>query len=249
MNPLANPAIAWFVAALAYLALQPLWGYLGVWASGWTGRPSAWVAAVRREPLASRLRAAGQLLYSLALPYVALLLGLADARRLGLAGVPRWPQLPVGALVGLGSVLLLAWSWGRLGADSYHRSGHPRFFLVEWGAARTPWGWAQLMVEVLCLQVSWAFVRGAAVRLFGLYAGVFVGLALAAAAWLLRPGRPGGLAEPEPRAKALLNAGLAVITGLVFLYAENLWLCLVVHAAGLLAAALAAGRAYAGDAA
>ena len=240
-----NPGLPWFAVSLLYVALQPLWGLAAAWAAGWSGRSRALLAAVRREPYGSWLQILGRALYSLVLPYGALLLGLADARRLGLAGLPYWPQLPVGALVGLAGVALLAWSWGRVAAVSYRSSGRHRLFQAEWQAFHTPWGWAMLVLEVICLQMSWALVRGAATRLFGLYAGVFLGLALPAAAWLLRPGRAAGLAEPEPRAKALLIAGLAIVTALAFLYGENLWLCAAVHGLGLVAATLAAGRAYA----
>jgi hypothetical protein len=183
--------------------------------------------------------------YSLGIPYAALLLGVADARRLGVAGLPRWPQLPMGAMVGLIGVLYLTWSWRRTASAMFRRGSHQRLLYREWDSFHAPGGWAYVLLDALCLQASWAFVRGAAVAVLGLYPGVFIGLALVGMAWVLRPGMPESLAQPNARASALLTAGLAVVTALVFLYAENLWLCTLVHAAGYLGATLGASSVYA----
>jgi hypothetical protein len=245
LGSLANRGDVWLAVTVLYLLLQPAWGFFGLWATGWTGRPGAWLAALNREPHLTRLRVGGQIVYALGIPYAALLLGVADARRLGVAALPWWPHLLFGTLVGLGGILLLAWLWGRMSAACYRRGSQHRLLLSEWQAFRTPWGWVDLVFEAFCLQASWAFVRGGAIAVLGLYSGVFAGLALVAVAWLLRPGSAAILADPDVRARGLLTAGLAVVTALVFLYAENLWLCGLVHALGYLSASLAAGRAYA----
>ncbi len=245
MIPLANMGYAWLAVTFLYLALQPGWDYFRRWSATWPGRLGAWVGALRESAAAPWLALIGRLIYSLGVPYAALLLGVADARRLGLAGLPGWPQSIAGALGGLAGVGLLAWIWGRVAAVSYRRGSRRRLFAAEWQAFRTPWGWVSFLLEVVSLQMSWAFVRGAAIRLAGLYAGVFLGLALLAATWLLRPRRLESLDSPEARAEVLLTGGLALVTSLVFLYAENLWLCGLVHGLGLIAATLAAGRAYA----
>lgn len=245
MIPLANTGYVWLGATVLYLALQPGWDYFRRWSATWAGRPGAWAKALAASRVAPWLALAGRLAYALGVPYLALLLGVADARRMGLAGLPGWPHLLVGTAAGVAGVGLLAWSWGRTAAVSYRRGSRRRLFAAEWQAFRTPGGWVFFLAEVVCLQMSWAFVRGAAIHLVGLYAGVFLGLALLAATWLLRPGRLEGLAGPEERADAFLTGGLALVTFLVFFYAENLWLCALVHGLGLAAAILAAGRAYA----
>ncbi len=245
MIPLATMGYVWLGTTVLYLALQPGCDYVGRWLAGWGGRPGVWARGLGASRIAPWLALAARLTYCLGVPYAALLLGVADARRMGLAGLPGWPHLLVGTGAGLVGVGLLAWSWGRVAAVSYRRGSRRRLFAAEWQALRTPWGWVSFLAEVVCLQMSWAFVRGAAIRLAGLYAGVFLGLALLAATWLLRPGRLEGLSGPEERADAFLTGGLALITALVFLYAESLWLCALVHGLGLAAATLAAGRAYA----
>lgn len=244
MIPLADSGVAWLIACLIYLAVVPAWDYLARWARRWQGRPGRWAAAVRAWRGLPAAAVAARLVYCLGVPYAALLLGVADARRMGVAGLPLWPHLPVGAVAGLAGVGLLAWSWGRVAALAYRR-GRQRLLSAEWQAVHTPWGWVWLVLDVLCLQMSWAFVRGAAIRFVGLYAGVFLGLALLGGTWLLRPGRLEGLGEIQARAASFLTAGLALVTSLVFLYAENLWLCGLVHGLGLAAAALAAGRVHA----
>ena len=242
LNPLANAGIRWFAIALLYLAVQPAWDLLGRWMAGWRGRVGAGIAALEGASCAEALRAAGWLVYRVGVPYVALLLGLADAQYLGLAGLTWWPALPLGAAVGLGSVLLLIWSWGRVAPVLYQRRARRRLFLAERRALRTSWGWVLLIVEAVGLQASWAFVRGGAISVAGLYPGVFLGLALVAGVWLLRPGHLAALANPDCRAQALLTGELALISGLVFLYSENLWLCILMHILGLTGAVFAGGR-------
>ena len=245
MNPLANAGVAWLAAALLDLAAQPGWDYLRAWALTWPGRPGAWRAALCRAPHARWLAAGGWLVYCLGIPYAALLLGLADTRSLGLGGLVWWPRFPLGATVGLVGVGALAGLWGRLGLVSYRRAARRRILLQEWRALRVPWGWVPALLQALCLEASWAFARGGAVRALGLYPGVFAGLLATLTAWLARPSRRARLADAEARSSELLVAALMVLSALVFLYAENLWLCLAIHALGRLAATLAAGRAFA----
>lgn len=240
--------MVWLAAAAVYLALPLAWDYLVRWAATWTGQPGLWARAMRGRRVAPYLQGMGRFLYYLAIPYAALLLGVADARRLGLAAMPRWPEMPTGTLTGLGGVALLAWLWRRLALASYRRPARPRLLLPQWRLLQTPSGWAQLVGQILCLQVSWAFVRGVAIWWLGLYPGVFVGLALTGVAWILRPSTRTALADPGTRASALLTAHLALLSALVYVYAENLWLCAIVHSLGLLGATLATDRAHAGAA-
>lgn len=245
MISLAEAGTVWLAAVAVYLVLPLAWDYLVRWAATWAGRPGLWARAVRGWRGAPYLQGMGQLLYYLAIPYAALLSGVADARRLGLAGMPRWPEMPAGMLTGLGGVVLVAWLWRRLASACYRRSARPYLLLPQRRLLQTPLGWAQLVGQVLCLQVSWAFVRGVAIWWLGLYPGVFVGLGLTGAAWILRPSTRKALADASTRPGALLAAHLALLSALVFLYAENLWLCAAIHCLGFLGATLASGRAHA----
>lgn len=231
-----NRQYTWLALAGAYLALQPLWDIFLGRLERQGGRLASHLG---------RLEMGALLVYLLGVPYAALLTGTADARQLGLASPSGWSALAVGAGVGVAGSLMLAWTWGRASRVSYQHNSRRRALFSEWQALHTPWGWVPLLLQVLCLQSSWAFVRGAAVSALGLYEGVFVGLALSGLAWLLRPGRRTNLLDPDTRPSDLLLVGLALVTALVYLYSESLWLCTTVHVVGLLAATAAAGRAYA----
>lgn len=235
MSSLADAEVIWLALTAVYLVIPPAWDRLAPW----------YERRVGREPLRTWLGILGQIVYALGIPYMALLLGVADVRRLGLAGLPGWPAAVAGGLVGLLGVLYLAWSWGRIASAAFRRGKRQYLLSGEWQALQTPQGWARLVLDALCRQGSWAFVRGAVIAIVGLYPGVFVGPVLVGAAWLLRPGRPESFLAAEPRARTLLTIGLAVVTAPVFLYAESLWLCALVHALGFAAAVLSAGRAYA----
>ncbi len=231
-----NREFTWLALALGYLALQPLWDIV---AGGLERRGG------RLAPHLERVQTGVLLVYLLFVPYGALLLGVADARLMGLAPLDGWPTLAKGALVGLVGVLALAWTWGWSARVSFQHNSRRQALLEEWRALHTPLGWVPLLLQVLCLQSSWAFVRGAAIHALGLYNGVFAGLALTGIAWLLRPGRRASLLSAETCPSDLLLAGLALISALVFLFSENLWLSMAIHGLGLLAATSAAGRAYA----
>ncbi|MGQ9682655.1 MAG: hypothetical protein ACUVX9_08985 [Anaerolineae bacterium] len=234
----------WVGLALAYLLIPVAWAYLAVWSRSWPARLIGWLEPLRREPNAAALQVLGRTVYAIGVPYAALLWGIADARRLGLAGFPLWPQLPLGAALTLVGVGYIYWSWRRAATVVYQRSSHHRLLSTHWEALQAPWGSAHLLFDVLCLQLSWAFVRGACIWWLGLYPGVFVSLAVLAAGRLAYPGGIAPLQEPEPRARGLLVGQLAILTALVFLYSENLWLSMVAHGTGLAAATLAAGRGW-----
>lgn len=239
MSGSVPPGMIWVGLALVYLLLPLAWAYLMRWARRWQR-----FAAFLRGPHGTVLRATVRLVYSLGIPYGALLAGIADARRLGIVGFPRWPQLPAGALAILVGVLYLMWSWHRLATAIHRRSGHRRLLAATWQSLHVPWGWTYLLFDIICLQVRWAFVRGAAVWLLGLYPGVFVALAIEAGAWLAAPESIASLQDPARRAQSLLLAQMAILVALVFLLSENLWLCLLMHGVGVIGAALAAGRGW-----
>jgi hypothetical protein len=134
--------------------------------------------------------------FYLGIPYLALggwpqppfsaLLSPEDMGLVGLGG--RWPVTrwlgAVGAGLGFGLVafvfLLLAWANANRRADSAPPDGVRLRFPPQ------PW-WA-ILIDVLYLEVHWAFYRGAlAVVLGDVYAGVLLGLGLVYLEWSLNP--------------------------------------------------------------
>jgi hypothetical protein len=217
------PLLAWVwgSAGVYVLATQALW----LAKSSWRSPHRRWLVQV------------GRLLFYLAIPYLALggwprqpYRGLLSLEELGIVGlgaawpVTRWLEA-VGLGLAWGSVallfLLLAWRTANRGAGG-----------VWLGFSRRPW-WA-LVVDVLYLEVHWAFYRsGMAVALghgdSNLYAGVFLGLGLVYLEWSLNPYWRQGWRRESQAAVRWLRAALALIIAVLFLISRNLWVCLGVH--------------------
>jgi hypothetical protein len=221
---------------------SPLWFWLlgSVLAYGlatnalWILRSRDWLPAPYTEGLVQIAR----FLFYLGIPYLALggwprqpFQGLLLPGDMGLVGIGgRWPPNrwleAAGTAIGFGllACLLLALAWalanrqGRAGMDA------PRFRFP-----RRPW-WI-IPIDTLYLQVHWAFYRAAlAVLLEDLYKGVFLGLGLVYLEWSLNPYWRRGWRAGTQAAAQWLQAALALVTALIFLYTRNAWLCLGVHA-------------------
>ncbi len=219
---LASIAVwVWGSAGVYVVATHALWLMRGSW------RSTHWRWLVQL----------GRFLFFLAIPYLALggwprqpyrgLLSLEDMGivRLDAAWpVTRWLEaVSLGVAWGLVALLLLLLAVRMANRDD---GG------VWLGFSRRPW-WV-LVVDVLYLEMHWAFYRaGMAVALgqgdSNLYAGVFAGLGLVYLEWGLNPfWRRGWRREPQAGVR-WLRAALALIATLLFLYTRNLWVCLGVH--------------------
>jgi hypothetical protein len=76
-------------------------------------------------------------------------------------------------------------------------------------------------------EAHWAFYRNAPILAAGTYWGVWIGLALAALEAALNPAWRRGLADPQRAPAQLMRAALAVVSSVLFLLTENLWLALI----------------------
>ncbi|MFN2186964.1 MAG: hypothetical protein ACK2UU_23535 [Anaerolineae bacterium] len=175
----------------------------------------------------------GRFAFYLVIPYLALggwprrpYQGLLSLEHMGIAGlggawpVTRWLEA---AGVGLGwgvlSVVLLSLAWA---SANRRNDGISLLF------APSPW-WV-VLVDVLYLQVHWAFYRGALTAILDdAYAGVFLGLGLVFLESSLNPFWRQGWQLAPRSAERWLRASVALITALVFLLTRNLWVCLAVH--------------------
>jgi hypothetical protein len=182
----------------------------------------------------------GRFAFYLAIPYLALggwpqrpyrgLLALEDMGFVGFGG--RWPvtRWLEGAATGLGwgllalLILILALKNANRPADG-----------VQLHLAPPPW-WA-ILIDVLYLEVHWAFYRGAwAVALQDVYAGIFLGLGLTYLVWSLSPFWRRDWWTATWAGGRWLRAALALVVTCLYLLTRNLWICLAVH--GLLELAL-----------
>ena len=124
------------------------------------------------------------------------------------------------AVVGLssGALLILATHTHRralLGARSSERGDETG----AWKRAR----------EAAYHELHWAFYRNAPIVAFGFYWGTWAGLALVALEAVVNPDWREDMREPGRAWPRLSRAGLAVVSSVLFLRTQNLWLALLVH--------------------
>lgn len=176
---------------------------------------------------------AARFLYYVGIPYLVLggwpqgpnqgLLSLGD---MGIAGsdavwpLTRWLQAAgTGLGWGLTVLMLLGLSW----VNANRHAGNLRLTF-------RPEPWWYVLVEVLYLQIHWAFYRGALTLVMGdLYVGTFVGLGLVYLEWSLNPFWRQGWREQSLAAVRWLRAAIALAIAVAFFLSRNLWICLLVH--------------------
>jgi hypothetical protein len=175
----------------------------------------------------------GRFLFFVGIPYLALggwprppFQGLLSLEELGLVGpsalwpANRWLEAAgTGLGMGLIAVIFLVLAW-----NSAHRTG-------DGPGTRLPSpSWWALLVDVLYLQVHWAFYRSAVATLLeDDYAGIFLGLVLIYLEWSLNPAWRHGWRSPSQAPGQWLHAALALVTAILFLLTRNLWVCLAIH--------------------
>jgi len=173
-----------------------------------------------------------RLLYYIGVPYGALLWG-RDAVVEGLLGLggekanvaPAANWLDWARDVGWTAALGIgAWAVLALGWWAYRRALAAADSEVEVGGANVS-GWV-LLREAAYHEVHWAFYRNAPILVLGEYWGIWTGLALAALEAALNPAWRKGLADPRTAPPQLMRGALAVVSSLLFLMTQNLWLAL-----------------------
>lgn len=172
-------------------------------------------------------------LYYVGIPYLALggwpqgpnrgVLSLGDMGIVGLDGVwpvTRWLQA-AGAGLGWGLMVLvfLVLSWVAANRHAGERQ-----------LAFSPEAWWSVLVDVIYLQIHWAFYRGVLTVVTGdLYAGTFVGLGLVYLEWSSNPFWRQGWREQSVSATRWLRSAMALVIAVAFFLSRNLWICLLVH--------------------
>jgi hypothetical protein len=188
----------------------------------------------------------GRFLFYLAIPYLALggwprqpyqgLLALEDLGIVGVGGrwpVTRWLEA-VGTGLGWGLLALLLLTLALVNARGYTAEANRRAGGVRLRFPPQPW-WV-IVVDVLYLEVHWAFLRGGlAVALddklggHALYAAAFLGLGLVYLEWSLNPFWREGWRPESQAAVRWVRAALALVVAVLYLFTRNLWVCLAVH--------------------
>jgi hypothetical protein len=129
------------------------------------------------------------------------------------------------AALGAGGLILLALGWW-----AYRRALHglegARGENQIAGADSSGW---VLLREAAYHEVHWAFYRQMPIRTQDAYWGVWLGLALVALEAALNPAWRKGLADPRQAPVHLMRGALAVVSSVMFLLTQNLWLALLLH--------------------
>lgn len=216
-----SPLLFWVGGSLLVYALV-----VNAW---WWGRNS-W-----HPPYRQTLVELGRFLFYLGIPYLALggwpqrpyrgLLSLQDLGLVGLGGqwpVTRWLSVVgIGLGWGLAALLILVIAW----AGANRRSD-----AMQLSFSSHPWWW--ILIDVLYLQVHWAFYRGAlAVALNDAFIGSSLGLGLIYLEWCLNPFWRQEWRLEVHAAAPWLRAALALVMAVLFFLTRNLWICLGVHCA------------------
>ncbi len=175
-------------------------------------------------------------LYYLCIPYLALTRGVVNPHLMGLWG-PDWSQPPwfgqlaLGTTLGLGALLLLLWGWRHfLLASAPFDSGPPGApYQLQRRLLVAPWGWGVIVLEILYLEMHWAFYRSATLPLFDPYFGVFAGLLLVVAELCLNPAVRQDLTIRNRQGETLTTMAIAFVVSIIYYFTVNLWLCMAVH--------------------
>jgi len=180
-----------------------------------------------------------RLLYYVGLPFAALFWG-HDAIVARFMGLQRLVLPTYAALEGSGSMHA---NWGDWGSDIGWAA--TAFLIASTVLLASAWAqrralgtarprpartatWGDLR-EALYHEIHWAFYRGIPIAGLGLYWGSWAGLLLASLEALANPRWRRDTLSLEQSPALLLRAALAVVSCLLFLRTQNLWLAVPVH--------------------
>lgn len=122
--------------------------------------------------------------------------------------------------VGLG---LAAWAVLAAGWQTVRHAGSG---LAPVGSESPSW---VLLREAAFHEVHWAFYRNGPIAALGTYWGTWIGLGLVTVEAVVNPWWRADLGDPARAPAALVRAGLAVLSGVLYLKTANLWLAILVH--------------------
>ena len=226
--------VVWVLGSvLLYGVAVNVWQRLRRTSSGRLGRSTT---ALVSQPGGLWLSQALRFLYYLCIPYLALSRGVTSPILMGMWGAgwfqPGWAsQLALGLAVGVATLALLLWSWRHflLAAHETDQGTPGAPYSFQRRVLAVPWGWGLIVLEVLYLEMHWAFYRGATIRAMGEYYGVFGGLVLVLAEWGLNPLFRHNLSTATRDGETMTTAVTAFSMVVIYYLTANLWLCIVVH--------------------
>ncbi len=175
-------------------------------------------------------------LYYLCIPYLALTRGVTSPILMGMWGIhwfqPRWSaELALGVALGLGALLFLLWSWRHSLSitNGIEPGAQATPYLFQRRVLAVPWGWGLIALDILYLEMHWAFYRSATIRALGSYYGVFAGFLLVLAEWGLNPALRQGVSVAKRDGETITTIATAFSISVIYYFTTNLWLCIAIH--------------------
>lgn len=166
-----------------------------------------------------------RLAYLAGLPYLALLVGAASPRGMGLVGLDwvRTLGLGVPLAVGAWALILVGWRQAHLVPSDSGSISHRSVRAA---------GWLSAALEAGAQQMHWAFYRDAWTRWWDPYWGAWASLMTLGLEWISESWSWGG--RKTPLQAFMVNATLAFITTALYLIVPNWWLSWGLHTLTLL---------------
>lgn len=198
-----------------------------------SGRFGRLLKAFETWPHSFWLFQALRFMYYLGIPYLALTQGVTNPTLMGMWAEDWFKSTGLGAMLGLGALIIVIWVWRHFLQATAEIGPGPQGepFLAEVRTLLTPWGWGLILLEVLYLEMHWAFYRGATIRLLGEYYGVFLSLLPILAEWWLNPEIRKNLRITHRSGETMTTAAIALSITTIYYFTPNLWLCMTVHLA------------------
>ncbi len=173
----------------------------------------------------------GRLAYLAGLPYLALLVGAASPRGMGLIGLDWVRTLGFGVPLAAVAWALILVGWHQASPmQSDPNDARRRGFLTA--------GWLSAALEAGGQQMHWAFYRDAGIRWLGPYWGAWASLLLLGLEWI---SGTVGRARGAPVQPLMVNILLAIVTTALYLAVPNWWLSWGLHTLALLGTRMAVG--------
>ena len=199
-------------------------------------RGRRFLTVLERSPYSAWLVEVFRLAYFLGIPYLALTLGVTSPLLMGLWGTdwfrPPWfRQIALGVALSLGALLLLLWGWRHAlsASDPFEGSRRRQVYSFQRRLLMASWGWGAIVLEVLYLEIHWAFYRSAAIRLSDAYYGAFAGFLLVVLELLLNPAVREDLSISHRSGETLSLLATALVVTVIYALTSNLWLCILAH--------------------
>jgi HAD superfamily hydrolase (TIGR01509 family) len=198
----------------------------------WGGQTGRWLEALARWRGLHILASVMRFLYFVGVPAVALFSSITLPRFMGLTGIDWFPSIVRGTALGLGGFALLALGWlyyiSSLSSLPTTSQASPP---SKGEATPRPYSsGATLLITAIYLEVHWAFYRSLPLLILDdRYTGVVLGFLMVVLEWFCDPAWRWSWGHAREMEKTLPGVAVAAVMAVIYLFTQNLWLCVPIH--------------------